>query len=146
MFIGGEEVECDESSDGRGVEATVFAPNSVLRIDSEYYQNQQQRLSLTGDGVGSLGRAAISDGCWERTTKEGEKVPHLIILQHGYLGSVRDMSLLRNTLATLLNDEDYEDEGNGDLGKENKEDLIQVDNIGNDLSCCCLLKLYLTIL
>ena len=90
-------------------EAVIVAPTPLLRRDSNEI-NAQDTL-FNSEAIPRI--KTISSKEWFRKDDE-EPVPHLIILQHGYMGCPGDMKLIRDVLATLL------------LDPSNADDNVQV--------------------
>jgi hypothetical protein len=85
---------------------TTEPPAQILKKESREYAEQ-----MNADSVASLDpllktpdRDQRRSKEWVRPELKDERVPHLIILQHGYMGDPKDMKLLRNTLTALLLD------------------------------------------
>ena len=80
-------------------EAVIIAPTPLLRRDSNEINTHD--TIFNSDAIPRI--KTIPSKEWCRKDDE-ESVPHLIILQHGYMGCPGDMKLIRDVLTTLLLD------------------------------------------
>lgn len=86
-------------------EAVIIAPTPLLRRDSN--EINAQDTIFNSEAIPRI--KTISSKEWCRKDDE-ESVPHLVILQHGYMGSPSDMKLIRDVLTTLLLDPSITDD------------------------------------
>lgn len=96
-------------SDASSEEPVIIAPTPLLRRDSNEIISEDSLF--ISEAIPRI--KTISSKEWYRKDDE-EPVPHLIVLQHGYMGCPADMKLIRDILTTIL------------LDPTNVEDNVQV--------------------
>lgn len=99
----------NNDDDYRSTPASPIA-GSPIQLNTFNYRIKDVTVSIESLDVPTPLQRATSAKDWYRSDDEGERVQHLIVLQHGYMGVPGDMKLLKRHLSLLLLDPDTDDE------------------------------------